>query len=99
MKTVRMSLIGKAGEIANEWVVPYPRRHVALDHALDRAEQEGHAGVLWCVMDNGKIDAFSFESHDPEAIVRFMLGTQLYTGPNGLNVDKLLGRGERGRGN
>jgi hypothetical protein len=86
-----MSLISKSGAIANEWNVPYARRHAALEHAMDRAEQEGHAGVLWGVIDNGMIRGFSFDSHDPEAILCFASLIQPYLTKNGLDMDRLVG--------
>ncbi len=97
MKTVRMSLITKSGKIANEWNVPYVRRQAALEHAMDRAEEEGHAGVLWGVVENGVIQGFAFDSHDPGAILRFASAIQPYMTQNGFDIDRFLGR-ERSEG-
>ncbi|MGG1518737.1 hypothetical protein ABE504_25180 [Paenibacillus oryzisoli] len=71
MKIVRMSLISCDGRIINEYSVPYPRRKDALDHAMDRADQEGHAGVLWATCNDGVIQYFAFDSYDLNMIVKF----------------------------
>lgn len=71
MKTVKMSLISRDGRIVNEWSVPYHRRNDALNHAMDRADQEGHAGVIWGVCTKGKLTHIAFDSHNPAAVQRF----------------------------
>lgn len=71
MKTVKMSLVSRDGQIVNEWSVPFNRRDDALNHAMDRAEQEGHAGVIWGICKKGKLKHIAFDSHDPAAIQRF----------------------------
>lgn len=76
MKTVKLSLVSKQGQIINSWSVPYARRHAALDIAMDRAEEEGHAGVLWAVFNNGETGEYAFDSHDPKAIISAAVAMQ-----------------------
>jgi hypothetical protein len=90
LKSVKMSLISRTGQIVNEWSVPFIRRHDALNHAMDRAEQEGHAGILWAVAVAGKIQDIAFDSHDPEAIANFAALTLPYMTNTGLDIDLLL---------
>ncbi|MEK3875168.1 hypothetical protein [Paenibacillus sp. FSL M7-0420] len=91
MKTVRFSLISLQGEIINNWSVPYARRHAALDVAIDRAEDEGHAGVLWAVFNNGKTRDFAFDSHDPRAISIFAAQLQPFMTKRGtFDIDRFL---------
>ncbi|WP_337101991.1 hypothetical protein [Paenibacillus sp. YIM B09110] len=71
MKQIKMSLVSTSGKVVNEWSVPYARRHDAIEHAMDRAEQEGHAGVIWSLFQNGVTRHIAFDSHDPAAILRF----------------------------
>lgn len=93
MKTVKMTLISWQGRVVNEWTVPFARRDDALAHAIDRAEQEGHAGVLWCVFNNGKTQEFAFDSHDPQGIGIFSKALHPYMTANGVDIDRLLREG------
>ncbi|MFC5532255.1 hypothetical protein [Cohnella yongneupensis] len=90
MKSIKMSLVSRAGQIVNEWAVPFVRRHDALEHAMDRAEQEGHLGVLWVAVNNGGFREIAFDSHDPEAILSFARLAQPYLTMNGLDIDRFL---------
>lgn len=90
MKTVKMTLISRQGRVVNTWTVPFARRDDALDHAMDRSEQEGHAGVLWSVFNNGKTQEFAFDSHDPRGIGIFSKALQPYMTVNGVDIDRLL---------
>lgn len=92
MKTIKMSLISHQGKVVNEWTVPYARRRDALSHALDRSEQEGHAGVLWAQVNNGTIQEFIFDSHDPAAVSAFAGRLSPFLNKDGkLEIDRLLG--------
>ncbi|MNW41406.1 hypothetical protein D3C74_185430 [compost metagenome] len=92
MKTVKLSLVSKQGKIINSWSVPYARRHAALDVAMDRAEEEGHAGVLWAIFNKRKIQEFAFDSHDPRAIVKFSAQIQPFMTSRGtLDIDRFMG--------
>lgn len=90
MKRIRMSLISWQGVIVNEWSVPYSSRRDGLTHALDRAEQEGRAGVLWAVVNHGKVSEIAFDSHNPRGIEVFARVVLPYMSPKGLDVDRLL---------
>lgn len=92
MKKVRMSLVSRSGQIVNTWEVPYARRRDALHHAMERAEQEGSAGVLWAVEREGVIREFAFDSHDPLAITWFGNVILPFMTPKGLAIDRLLHR-------
>jgi hypothetical protein len=91
MKTVRMSLISWQGEIVNEWSIPFTRRDDAINHAMDRAEQEGHAGVLWSVFNRGKTQEIAFDSHNPRGVEAFAKAALPYMTATGFDVDRLLG--------
>ncbi|MNW59807.1 hypothetical protein D3C74_377490 [compost metagenome] len=92
MKTVKLSLISKQGQIINSWSVPYARRHAALDIAMDRAEEEGHAGVLWAVFNNGETSEFTFDSIDPQGVMAFANAIQPYMEDSKLCSDRVLNR-------
>lgn len=92
LKTIKMSLISHQGKVVNEWNVPYARRQDALSHALDRSEQEGHAGVLWAVVNEGRIKEFVFDSHDIVSIIAFAGRLSPFLNKDGkLEVDRLIG--------
>lgn len=93
MKIVKMSLISWQGKIINEWSVPYARRHDALDHAMDRAEKEDQAGVMWSVFNNGETKEFAFDSHDPYGLSIFAKTVLPYMTSKGLDVNRLLREG------
>ncbi|MNC39324.1 hypothetical protein D3C76_307080 [compost metagenome] len=100
MKTVKFSLINVQGEIINNWSVPYARRHAALDVAMDRAEEEGHAGVLWAVFDNGQSSEFAFDSHDPRAISIFAAQLQPFMTKRGtFDINRFLRQQKEGAAN
>ncbi|NHN33568.1 hypothetical protein [Paenibacillus agricola] len=90
MKTVKMSLISWQGTIVNEWSVAYARRNDALDHAMDRADQEGHAGIMWATFSQGKTQEVAFDSHDPRGIEVFAKAALPYMTNKKLDVDRLL---------
>lgn len=90
MKTVKMTMFSRSGQVVNTWSVPHTRRREALAHALDRAEQEGHAGVLWAVFSGGRTREFAFESYDPFAILQFGTMIQPFMTTKGLDIDRYL---------
>ncbi|KGE16640.1 hypothetical protein [Paenibacillus wynnii] len=99
MKTVRLSLINRQGQIINTWSIPYARRIAALDVAMDRAEEEGHAGVLWSVFNKGKTQEFAFDSHNPWAIALFAAQIQPFMTKHGtLDIDRFMRQPAKGAG-
>lgn len=88
MRTVKMSLVSYKGEVINRWCVPYARYKTALDHAMERVRREGHAGVLWTEVRNGKTKHMNFESYDMNAIAKVASILEPYTEETKLFVGK-----------
>ncbi|OXM15444.1 hypothetical protein [Paenibacillus herberti] len=92
MRTVKLSLISWSGQVVNVWSVPYARHKAALEVAMQRAEDEGHAGVFWASFSGGKTKNFVFDSHDPLAMLMMERVLKSYMKDGKLDVDRFLGR-------